>query len=453
VVPESPENHEGHTNVSGTTLGHNDAEPVGSQVADKIAAHLPFVQQQATLVMSLLLRPELNPDSLAAESKRLVDSNNPNRKRLRRSVGGLTDELDDSPLSRDGRSFLDISQARRLLSPAQLDASTTDIYMTNCALLTLNMFLPSMGTESQSEVIQQLDSQFPACVMSNLVESSMTRDIGASNTTETTFNLALGIRTQFFIMELERRQHEQDFSALSILRQIFAMDLAPSEDDSPASFRGFNLPGVLEDDDGHLPEYLPERFLIAVSDRFNELHEEISDWDTLDIDGLKKAYRWRSFERDLARWVYARDREIRDDIRRLSERLLNSPAPRRLTSVPAGTPSRRQGSAVPPSGDISRREPLPQRSQSLQKERLVNISPGANKVPQAEKVTQAEQSAQAGDILGNIASRPGITSQSVPEQSVPNQVAQTVSKDPGRRKSKRYAYSTVSLSVWLLTFI
>jgi hypothetical protein len=452
VVPESPENHEGHTNVSGTTLGHNDVEPVGSQVADKIATHLPFVQQQATLVMSLLVRPELNPDSLAAESKRLLDSNHPNRKRLRRSVEGLTDELEDSPLSRDGRSFLDISQARRLLSPAQLDASIAYIYMTNCALLTLNMFLPSMGIESQSEVMQQLDSQFPGCVMSNLVESSMTRDIGASNTTETTFNLALGIRTQFFIMELERRQHEQDFNPLSILRQIFAMDLAPSEDDSPASFRGFNLPGVLQDEDGHLPEYLPERFLIAISDRFNELHEEISEWDSLDIDGLRKAYRWRSFERDLARWVYARDREIKDDIRRLSERLRISPSPRRLTSVPAGTPNRRPGSTVPPSGDISRPRPLPQQTHSPQKERLVN-APGANRAPQAETVVQAEQSAQAGNIPGDIASRSGITSQTVPEQSVSNQVAQTVSKDPGRRKSKRYAYSTVSLSMWLTTFI
>ncbi|KAJ6178944.1 hypothetical protein N7519_009405 [Penicillium mononematosum] len=438
VVPESPENHEGHTNVSGTTLGHNDVEPVGSQVADKIATHLPFVQQQATLVMSLLVRPELNPDSLAAESKRLLDSNHPNRKRLRRSVEGLTDELDDSP-------FLAMA-ARRLLSPTQLDASIADIYMTNCALLTLNMFLPSMGTVSQSEVIQQLDSQFPACVMSNLVESSMTRDIGASNTTETTFNLALGIRTQFFIMELERRQHEQDFSALSILRQIFAMDLAPSEDDSPASFRGFNLPGVLQDEDGHLPEYLPERFLIAVSDRFNELHEEISEWDTLDIDGLRKAYRWRSFERDLARWVYARDREIKDDIRRLSERLRISPAPRRLTSVPAGTPSRRQGSTAPPSGDISRRGPLPQRTHSPQKERLVNILPGANRAPQAEMVTQAEQSAQVGNIPGDIGSRSGITSQTVPEQSVSNQVGQTVSKDPSRRKSKSNYRDPASLA-------
>ncbi|KAJ5857090.1 hypothetical protein N7455_007984 [Penicillium solitum] len=444
VIPESPENHEGHTNVSGTTLGHNDAEPVGSQVADKIATHLPFVQQQATLVMSLLVRPDLNPDSLAAESKRLLDSNHPNRKRLRRSVEGLTDELEDSPLSRDGKSFLDISQARRLLSSAQLDASISDIYMTNCALITLNMFLPSIGTESQSEAIQQLDSQFPACVMSKLADSSMSRAIGASNTTEATFNLALGIRTQFFITELERRQHEQDFNPLSILRQVFAMDLTPIEDDSesiPGSFRGFNLPGVLQDDDGHLPEHLPEKFLIAVSDRFNELYEEISEWDSVDIDGLKKAYRWRSFERDLARWIYTRDRELKDDIRRLAEKVHNSPAPRRLTSVPAGTPSRRQGSTVPPSGDISRRGP--QQTQSPQKGRSVNIAPDSDTAPPAE---QPEQAAQAGQVSENNVSRPGTTPQKGPEQSVSDQVAQLAAKDPGRRKSKSNFRDPASLA-------
>lgn len=452
MIPESPENHEGHTNVSGTTLAHNDAEPVDSQVADKIATHLPFVQQQATLVMSLLVRADLNPDSLAAECKKLVDSNHPNRKRLRRSVEGLTDELEDSPLSRDGKSFLDISQARRLLSSTQLDASIADIYMTNCALLTLNMFLPSIGTESQSEVIQQLDYQFPACVMSNLADSSMSRKVGASNTSETTFNLALGIRTQFFIMELERRQHEHDFNPLSILRQIFAMDLMSSEDDSqniPSSFRGFNLPDVLQDEDGHLPEHLPEKFLVAISDRFNELHEELSEWDSVDIDGLKKAYRWRSFERDLARWIYARDREIKDDIRRLSEKVYSSPATRRLTSVPAGTPSRRQTSTVPPGGDISRPEPIP--TQSPQKERSVNMAPDADRTPQAEmpshvqrapQTKQAEQAERADKIPETNPYRSG-TTQNVPEPSVSDRAAQLVAKDPGRRKSKRYVHSAI----------
>ncbi|KAG0154036.1 hypothetical protein PDIDSM_1415 [Penicillium digitatum] len=432
VIPESPENHEGHTNFSGTTLVHNDVDPVDSQVSDKIATHLPFVQQQATLVMSLLVRPDMNPDSLAAESKMLVDSNHPNRKRLRRSVEGLTDELEESPLFRDGKSFLDISQARRLLSPAQLDASIAEIYMTNCALLTLNMFLPSVGTESQSEVIEQLDFQFPACVMSTLAESSMSRPVGASSTSEATFNLALGIRTQFFIMELERRQHEKDFKPLSILRQVFALDLAPSDDDfqsMPGSFRGFNLPGILQDDDGHLPEHIPEKFSIAVSDRFNELYEEISEWDFVDLDGLKKAYRWRSFERDLARWIYARDREIKEDIRRLSEKVHNSSATRRLTSVPARTPSRRQTSTVPPSGDRPRHGHLPHQTQSPQEARLVNVASAVN------TATDADRAPEVDKISGKHASRPGPT-QNVPEQSVSDQVTQLAAKDPSRRKSK-----------------
>ncbi|KAJ5520062.1 hypothetical protein N7463_000515 [Penicillium fimorum] len=442
VIPESPENHEGHTNVSGTTLGNNDVEPVGSQVADHIATHLPFVQQQATLVMSLLVRPDLNPDSLAAESKKLVDSNHPNRKRLRRSVEGLTDELEDCPLSRNGKSLLDISHARRLLSSMQLDGLITDIYMTNCALLTLNMFLPSMGTESQSEVIQQLDAQFPACLMKDLVDSSISRKIGASTTTEATFNLALSIRTHFFIMELERRQHEQDFNPLSILRQVFAMDLLSSEDDSqsiPSSFRGFNLPGVLQDDDGHLPEHLPEKFLIAVGDRFNELYEELFEWDSTDIDGLKKAYRWRSFERDLARWIFARDREIKDDIRRLSEKadmVHNSPASRRLTSVPVGTPSRRQVSTVPPSGENPPRAQGPPHTQSPQKERFINMVPGVDMAPDAVNASQAYHAPQEDKIPEPNASRSRTTSENVPGQTVSDQVTQVVAKDPGRRKSK-----------------
>ena len=225
-------------------------------------------------------------------------------------------------------------------------------------------------------------------------------------------------------MELERRQHEQDFSPLSILRQVFAIDLIPSEDysqDIPGSFRGFNLPGVFQDEDGHLPENLPEKFLIAVNDRFNELHEELSEWDSVDIDGLKKAYRWRSFERDLARWIYVRDSEIQEDIRRLSERVHSSSTPRRLTSVPVGTPNRRV-STVPPS-------------------------------PQAQTVTQAEPEPQAGhtapvdELSENNASRPSTASQKVLEKSVSAQVAQLAAKDPGRRKSKGYAHYTLSLSV------
>jgi hypothetical protein len=463
VIPESPENHEGHTNVSGTTLGHGDVVPGDSQVADKIVTHLPFLQQQATLLMTLLVPPDLNPDSFAAEAKRLSESSHPHRKRLKRYVEGLTDELEDSPLSRDGKSLLNVSEARRLLTPIQLDAAITNLHMTNCALLALNMFLPSMGTESHSQVIQELDAQFPACLMNDFADSSSSRAIGASATSESTFNIALNIRTQFFIMELERRQQEPGFSPFSVLRQVFAMDLTPNEADSqdaPSSFRGFNLPGVLQDDDGHLPEHLPEKLLIAVSDRFSDLQEELSEWDSVDIDGLKKAYRWRAFERDLGRWICTRDKEIKDDVRRLSERQAHtSPPPRRLTSVPVGTPSRRQVSTVPHSVETRRQTPLVQKTRSPQKERMVNTAPVTDEATVVNEAT-AEDDATAVDeasvvvkapvanrVPGNNAFRSAAVPQKLPSQGSSDPNRQSLTKNPSRRTSTKYVfYSCLSCS-------
>lgn len=453
VIPESPEIHEGHTNVSGTTLGHNDVESGQSQVADKIVAHLPFIQQQATLVMTLLVPPESSPDSLAAEARKLTEQNHPNCKRLKRSVEGLTDELEDSPLSSNGKSFLDISRARSLLPSQQLDAAVTNMYMINCTLLALNVFLPSMGTEPLSRVMQELDAQFPACVMKNFAENSSSRDTGASVTGEATFNLALNIRTQFFITELERRQQEHDFTPFVVLRQVFAMDLTrPDENDSqepPSSFRGFNLPDVLQDEDGHFPENLPEKYLIAISDRFNDLQEELLEWDSVDIDGLKKAYRWRSFERDLARWIHTREKEIKEDLMRLSEKQLhNSPAIRRLTSVPAGTPSRRQLPAAPPAVEVHPRTPLVQSTESPQKQSMMNAEivedrSSETNVPRPRSSPQETTGQSTSDQ-----SRQPITNDQ------PTTKDQPVTKDPGRRKSTTYVHLPLSLYLSsLLTFL
>jgi hypothetical protein len=407
--------------VSGTTLGHNDPEYVDSQVGVKIVDHLPFIQEQATLVMNLLVPQDMNPDSIAAEAKRFRDSVHPNTKRLRRSVEGMVDELNDSPLSLNGMTFLDISRVRRLVTPTQFEASIPNLHMTNCASLALNFFFSADGASPQPQIIQELDANFPLCIMNNVTESLTSREIGSSNTRDTTFNLALNIRTQFFIMELERRQREQNFNPIAILRQIFCMDLTPSEDhleEIPGSFRGFNLPGVFQDEDGHLPETLPDKLQIAVSDRFNELYEEISEWEDLDVAGLKKAYRWRSFERDLARWIHTRSREIKEDIRRLSEKQAQqSPAIRRFTPAPVGTPSLRQTSAVSPSAERPRGQPV-QHAWSPQQDRLLD-----------------EALRNGSPQLAN--SPPKVTA------TVASNQAKT--KDPARRKSKGYCMLTLQV--------
>ena len=369
VVPESPENHEGHTNVSGTTLGPNDDRAVESQPWMKVMDHLPFIQAQATLVMNVLIPPSLSPDSILAEAKKLRDSAHPNTKRLNRSIQGLTDEIQDSPLATEGDILIDISHFRPGISPPQLEASISDVHMTNCASLAFVMFCQSTG-EPHSQAIEDLDDLFPLCLMENIAHNPESRKIGTSVTQDTTFSLALSIRTQFFIIEIERRQQELNFNPVSILRQIFCKDLTPSEDnhENPGSFRGFKLPGVFEDEEGHLPEALPEKLRQSVSDRFSDLYEEISEWDGVDVDGLKKAYKWRAFERDLARWIHARSREIREDIRRVSDKLTQSSSPaRRYTPLSVG----------PPAGHTPARTPVVANS-TPQKQNLANVPHAAS---------------------------------------------------------------------------
>lgn len=421
MIPESPENHEGYTNVSGTTLAPNDGDTVHGeyQLGAKITDHLPFIQEQASLVINMLVPQGLNPESIPVEARKLRDASHPNSKRLKRSIQGLTDELQESPLASEGKPLLDTSRLRSLIPPAQFEASIPDVHMTNCALLALVMFSRS-GESSQPKVIQDLDELFPLCLMEKISTTPKTRVTGASRTQEETFNIALSIRTQFFIMELERRQSEPDFNPISILRQIFCKEIAPSDDnlhENPGSFRGFHLPGIFEDHDGHLPDSLPEKLQIAVSDRFNDLYEEVSEWDEVDVEGLKKAYRWRSFEREFARWIHTRSREIREDIRRIADKVTNrSPSLRRFTPAPLTTPNLRQTPKATNVQDIP----------SSQKSRQASMSQGVDETP----VTESQVPIPSPVLAASPQKAPAPTSDDQSKKPAQN--------DPTRRQSRRY---------------
>jgi hypothetical protein len=407
-------------------LGPYDLEPNPSHVADKIISQLPHVQQEAINILGLVIPQNMKPSILAEEAKRLADSSNPNRKRLRRFVDGMKDELSDLPLVRQGRTFLDISDFRQRLSSAQLELSLPSLHLTNCALLALNIFLPSLGTDDKWQVIQELDSQFPACFMEQLADGTTAGIIGATELHQETFDLALSIRTQFFIMEVERRRDFRNFDPIAILRQIFCMDLIPGADDndeSPTSFRGFNLPGVLQDEDGHLPESLPERFQTAVFERFGDLRDEIYDDG---VESLKRLYKLRFFERELVRWIQGRNKEIKEDLKHLTEDQGTRASPYRLASATAGPVNMRQGSVLltPQKGlpIEPRTKESPQQSRSSQKIRTVDPTPLVQHEPEPEPEPEIQ------------ALRPTVTPQK-PSAQVQVQITRT---EPERRKSKRY---------------
>ncbi|KAJ5624402.1 hypothetical protein N7510_000711 [Penicillium lagena] len=321
VVPESPGMHEGHTNISGTTIlpldsQDNELEPI------LMVDELPDLQRAATNVMDLLVPRAAKPISIfnaAAESLK-DDGATTQGKRVSRAVGKL--ESQDKVFPR--QTYIDVDRINRLLPSVSIQGAAQPwtplpmLYKANCAWLARDVLYAIVGKQSQMQVVRNLEGQFPAPFMNKVVVAGpQSRPLGASAADKDTFDLALQIRTLFFVMELEKRQHEKDFDPLSILKGMFYDELALEGEDSqldPSSFRGFNLPGIYQDQNG----CLPERFQEAVEERFSELEDSLFDNEGLpNIRELKAAYPWKRFVLQVIRWIIKRDDEIREDLQAL----------------------------------------------------------------------------------------------------------------------------------------
>jgi hypothetical protein len=266
------------------------------------------------------------------------------------------------------------------------------------------------------QAIKNLDRQFPAPFMSQLVRPKQKLTGGGSSAMKATVDLALEIRTQFFIAELEKRQGEKGFNAQSVLKGVFYHDLALDEANDSSlnagSLRGFNLPGSFEDENGCLPDSLQDE----VSVRIDELETSLfDDDDNLDLQGLKKIFSWRRFCLRVARFVQLREQEFKatiafqpkmDDVQVLVVKAIHSRAD------PNGIESPVRSTIVDP----NHTEPL------------TTLNEGSDEVPENEDV-EIEESASE-----DLAHPDKTHEEPVSEQPAPKPSPQKV---PGRRKSNK----------------
>ncbi|KAJ5114784.1 hypothetical protein NUU61_000543 [Penicillium alfredii] len=348
MVPESPGFHEGQTNISGTTfLAHGsdseDGEPDPALMGDA----LPDLQRAATTLMTLLVPQSSNPINIVKAAKQLNDPKNTQSKRLKRAGTKL---LEDVKVY-SHQTYIDVAEVSRLVptvaprGTAQPWTPLPILHKANCARLALDVLLTSIGTQAPAQTIRNLENKFPAPFVGSFVAGSSPRAAGTSATKKATFELALEIRTQFLIMELERRQGEKDFDPSSIMKGVFYDELTLDGENSeigPASLRGFKLAGIFEDANG----CLPEEFQDDVGDRISELDYELLDDDGApNIKGLKGSYPWGKFMLRATRWIQKRDSEINEDLQRQPrfdqvQSLLEGEIQRRSTSeLPAARES------------------------------------------------------------------------------------------------------------------
>ncbi|KAJ5668287.1 MYB DNA-binding domain protein [Penicillium maclennaniae] len=316
VVPESPGNPEGNSNISGTTFLPQDSSLEDDETDPVVLVdELSDLQSAATRLMDLFVSDASDPRNVVEAAKRLTDPRNTQSKRLKPA----TNKLISAMKSFSRQAFIDVSEIKKLIPSVQPEDTAQPwspspiLYQANCARLALDVLLATLGSQSPREAIERLESRFPAPFMDAIVRRPQSKPIGASTAEKQTFELALEIRTQYFIMELERRQNEKDFDPRAILNGVFYNELALEDVDSklePGYLRGFKLMDIFEDENG----CLPDRFHDDVIDRMGELEYDLLAQDqSPQIQDLKRIS-WTRFVQRTARFIYTRLKEIKSDL-------------------------------------------------------------------------------------------------------------------------------------------
>ncbi|KAJ5886683.1 uncharacterized protein N7473_009357 [Penicillium subrubescens] len=439
VVPDTPAHEEGSTNISGTTfLAHDsdqdsdstDSEDGGIDAID-MADELPDLHQASTRLLELVGTNSSDAKGIYEVAKRIANPTHADNKRFKR----VYKKLADSMKVFTSESYIDAISVARLIpwvtgdAPERWDPRPY-LYRANCAWLALTTLSAAIGSQTQVQAIENLDRQFPAPFMSRMTRPKQKLTGGASCSLKATIDLALEIRTQFFIAELERRQHEKSFDAASILKGVFYQDSTLGNSNGPSgagALRGFNLEGSFQDENGRLPDSMHDE----VSVRIDELETALFDDDNnLNLKGLKIIFSWRRFCLRVARFVQLREHEFKgtiasqpklEDVQAMVIKAIRRQADKRATQ----SPSR------PRPVESNQEEPS-----NVLKERPVE-EPGNGEAEHEESAM--EEPARPESNHEQPASEQPVSAPPVPEEPVPKPSPQRV---PSRRKSAKGMWRT-----------
>ncbi|RAK74003.1 uncharacterized protein BO72DRAFT_530534 [Aspergillus fijiensis CBS 313.89] len=312
VIPETPDDE---INISGTTI--LPSEPDLDLDPGKMIEAFPKLWDAAEDMLEFSVP---SPFELLEFTKLLQKLNDPQSLeswRLARQTSNLREEaryfgsqpyIDVELVDDIFKSSATVAEKLHELE-GQWDPAPA-LQKANCARFVLEVLLcEPESTSSLKQAIRILDSIFPLPFTTRLVPAGQRRSAGDSLLEKETFDLALELRTQYTIMQLEEKyQNDPDFEPSRVLEEGFCIELANEEG---LVLRGFETE-ALRGPNGEIPPGLAAE----VAYRYQEMEALCLVEDIIDIEGLKKNYGWRKFVLRAAQWVCKRTDEINADMRR-----------------------------------------------------------------------------------------------------------------------------------------
>ncbi|KAL4991486.1 hypothetical protein BDW68DRAFT_198749 [Aspergillus falconensis] len=267
------------------------------------------IEQNGNDVLELLIPSRAKLVDAVKKANQLSDPKNTQSRRLLR----LIKILDENIKIFGSQTYIDIEGAARKVSSAladrreELEDWSPDpiMQMANCARFACEMLLAGTNPNSRRQAIRNIQKLFPRPFMTNLAGAGEEKEPGESAIEKETLNLALEIRTQSLILQLEENQDSPGFDAKNVVRLCF---FTGSSRKSP--LRGFNLPSF-----SNVDGTLPAKYVDDVQNRYDEIL--LGEMDGMfDVDNLRSSYKWQRFVLHSAHWVRKRTDEILAELKK-----------------------------------------------------------------------------------------------------------------------------------------
>ncbi|PYH47803.1 uncharacterized protein BP01DRAFT_380364 [Aspergillus saccharolyticus JOP 1030-1] len=334
LIPATPEE-----SFSGTTI--LPSEPDSDSKLEVMIEALPDLERTAENMLKFLVPNSAELSRIVRLAKSLSDPFNTDSMRFKRHRRNLEEEEQHF----GQQIYIDVRMVNDLFASSDkvaeklygMDCSLAPfLQKANCARFALEVLLARPGSSpSPNEAISVLDEVFPSPFMDRLVSADQTLLPGDSALERETFDLALEIRTQHVIMQLEERQHDPDSDPFMVLDDGFYVELENDGDSSNPvqwAFRGFGTE-ALAGPNGEIPPKLASQ----VEYRYREMQVWLQPEDNVfDIEELKREYGWRKFVARAADWVCKRSDEIEAVLEGLS-----LPSSRKIKDAYFATPKTR----------------------------------------------------------------------------------------------------------------
>lgn len=178
------------------------------------------------------------------------------------------------------------------------------LQMANLTTLAMTVLPARRQDPTAQNALEKLGREFPKPFLfaTEAIQTGSVASMGNSSMSESTFDMALEVRTQVFIMLVSRHMDQPNFDPDTVLNQVFF--------ESESAVQGCDTPGLRSEELSKQQVEVIKQRVRKIRHMFPEDSQALRSHRFVDLERLSATFSWPEFIIQIASWCRMRQDEI-----------------------------------------------------------------------------------------------------------------------------------------------